>query len=109
MFSAGLRLAAIYLALSLRLAALALLQVVPWRPASWLGWTALLLLALPLSLLGEYVGQLLWTNRMSRSIEERTRGQAFSWARVAYALVVMVVVLGALIAATVAWRSFNGY
>ncbi len=96
-----LRLVVIYIALSLLLGALALLQSFPARPESWVGWLALFALVLPLTLLGELVGEWLRTNHIAESVKRRTITQRFSWRRVSYLLFA-----GLLVAAGVTWLSW---
>lgn len=93
-----LRFVTIYILLSTVLALLALVPSFPARPTSALGWLALFALALPLTLAGEFVGELLHRNRVARAVEERTQGKEISWLRLGYllciGLLVAAVVLG---------------
>ena len=93
-----LRFATIYIALSTVLGLLALVSSFPARPISAHGWLALFALALPLTLAGEFVGELLHRNRVARAVDERTQGKEISWMRIGYllciGLLVAAVVLG---------------
>jgi hypothetical protein len=80
------RIATAYVVLSLVLGGLALLQGFPQRPTTWLGWASLFALVLPVTVAGEFVGELLFRNRMSRAVEQRTQQRSFSWLRIAYVL-----------------------
>ena len=85
-----LRIATAYLVLSLVLGGLALLQGFPQRPNTWLGWGALFALVLPVTVAGEYVCQLLFRNRLSQVVEQRTQQRGFSWLRIAYVLLLFL-------------------
>ena len=70
----------------------------PHYPKTLVGWAAFFLLALPVTLVGEVVGEGLWRNRVAQVVERRTEGKSFSWLRIAYGFVTMLalfaVVLG---------------
>lgn len=58
-----------------------ILHGIPQSPAGWL----LLLLALPVMVLAEWLGeQIFGRNPVSRAIEARTAGQRFSWLRIGW-------------------------
>ncbi len=75
-----------------------LIVAFPSHPKSLLGWFAFFILALPVTLLGEVIGEGLWQNRLARRIEEKTAGQSFSWWRITYGFVAMLLVFA------VAWK-----
>jgi hypothetical protein len=77
-----------YVALSAILCGMVLLSSFPQRPSSWHGWLALFVLIIPITLVGEGVGELLRRNRVTRAVERRTQGSGFSWLRLGYFLVV---------------------
>lgn len=85
-----LRIGTAYVVLSLVLGGLAMLQGFPQRPTTWLGWFALFALALPVTVAGEYVGELLFRNRLSQAVEQRTQQRRFSWLRIAYVLLLFL-------------------
>ena len=85
-----LRFAAAYVVLSLVLGGLALVQAFPSRPTSWLGWLALFALVVPVTLAGEFVGELLFRNRLSQAVEQRTQQRTFSWLRIGYVLILFL-------------------
>ena len=87
---------AIYVAASLMLGGLFLLQSFPERPQSLTGWAMLFALAIPLTVVGEAVGELLFRNRLTRAVEDATRTRSFSWFRIAYVLSVALAVIAAL-------------
>jgi hypothetical protein len=90
MIGGALRFLGIYLALSLVYGALLLLQILPVHPRSVLGWGILFALAVPVALVGELVGDILFRNPIARAVEKRTRGTKLSWARIGYALVAVI-------------------
>ncbi len=94
-----LRIAVVYVAISIALGALALLQSFPARPTTWVGWLLLFALALPVTLIGEFVGDALFRNPVSRAVERNTQGQAFSWLRVVMGLALMLFVFATVLAA----------
>jgi hypothetical protein len=87
----------VYLVASLVLSGLMLLQAYPQRPQSPTGWIVLLTLALPITLVGEAVGELLFRNRLSRTVERVTENRSFSWVRIGYVLVLALLVIVALV------------
>ena len=68
MFSRGVRFLGFYIALSLICAPILLLQLLPFYPRSALGWAILVVAAIPVTVLGELIGNLLFKNccRISR-------------------------------------------
>lgn len=70
-----------------------LLSVFPRHPQTFKGWVWLFVLALPITLLGEFLGDRLWKNRLAQTIEQRTANQTLSLLRIAYGLAVMLFVL----------------
>lgn len=76
-------------------------------PTSWLGWILLFLLALPIQIIGEWVGDWFLTkNRLAQHIEEKTSSQQFSVLRIFYGLITLLLVFGLIVGLTWAWRSF---
>jgi hypothetical protein len=67
----------------------------PWHPQTIGGWIAFLLLAAPLVMAAESVGGWLWGNRWARKIESETAGQPLSFRRLAYALLIMLLIFAA--------------
>jgi hypothetical protein len=83
--------------LSCLLGGLTLIQSFPVRPTSWLGWLLLFMLAIPITLAGEFLGDVIFRNPASQAAGRRTRHLQFSWLRVLVALVVTLVALGAVL------------
>jgi hypothetical protein len=74
-----------YLALSLSAGIGWLILDFPSHPKSASGCFWLFMLVLPLIIVGEYVGEFLWNNKVTRVVELKTTGRSFSWLRIAYA------------------------
>ena len=99
MASRTLRFLGFYLALSLICAPILLLQILPFHPRSALGWTILVLAAVPVTAMGELIGGFFFKNRISAALDRKTSGTSLSWLRIGYVLVVLlsffaVVILG---------------
>jgi hypothetical protein len=88
--SSILRYIAVYLIVSL-LAALALLvDTWPHYPRSLRSWALLLVIALPVTVLGDWLSDSALSNSLSLAIETRTRGARVSWLRIGYYLALYV-------------------
>ena len=92
---------AIYVALSVIAAIVSLVASFPNYPHSTSAWLWLLLLALPVQCLLEFLGSLIWNNKASRAIEFKTAEKRFSWVRIGYGLLCFSVFFGVLFA--VSW------
>jgi hypothetical protein len=90
MVMAVLRFNRVYLIVSLFAAAALLVDTWPQHPKSLLHWALLLLIALPVIVLGEWLTDGLVNNPLSEIIERGTRRSSFSWARIAYYLAIYV-------------------
>lgn len=88
------RISAVYVGLSVIAAVGVLVGVFPKHPTTLNGWLLLLVLALPLTIAGELVGEMIWRNRLARAIESNTKGQSLSGFRMLYALVAMLLMFG---------------
>lgn len=86
-----------YLGFSAVLVALWLFLSYPEHPTSVSGWLLLLVLALPAQIALEFIGEVLWKNKAARFVEDRTASKSFSWIRVAYGLIHIGVILGAVL------------
>lgn len=93
----ALRFVAAYVLLSAVLGGLALLQSFPTRPTSWVGWLLLFALVIPVTIAAELVGELVFRNPVSQTVERRTKGKSFSWLRILVGLVVMLGVFAAVL------------
>ena len=83
-----------YVLVSLLLGAGLLITFFPEHPSSVAGWIGVFALAVPITLVGEFVGQLLFVrNPLSRAVDRRTRHKTFSWARVLFGLLLVVAVV----------------
>lgn len=87
--------AAGYLAVTGAAALILLWSGFPWHPRTTVGWIAFLLLAAPLVMAAEAAGGWLWGNRWARKIESDTTGQSLSFRRLAYALLIMLLIFAA--------------
>jgi hypothetical protein len=85
----------IYLALALAAGVMALLQLWPWQPKTAIGWGALLILALPVTVAGEWIGQRIFNKRVSDSLGASAEPGSIAWMRVAYGVAVVVVIAAA--------------
>jgi hypothetical protein len=74
-------------------AGILLVDVWPWHPRSWHAWLLLVILALPILIAGEWVGEKMLTNPLSRSVDRATAKRSFSWVRVVYLLALTIAVL----------------
>jgi len=81
---------ALYLGLSTVLALVLLAGIFPYHPKTVIGWVLLFALALPLTLLGEFVGEFFWRNRIAQAIAARSSGSSLSVLRLSYAFAVML-------------------
>jgi hypothetical protein len=95
MTASVLRFIGIYLALALVVGVLALLQLWPWQPKTVVGWGALLILALPVTVAGEWIGQRIFNRRMSDSLGASAEPGSIAWMRVAYGVAVVAAIAAA--------------
>jgi hypothetical protein len=100
-----LRVLGIYALLSGLLAGLMLLQAFPARPETPLDWILLFVLALPLTLAGEWAGDKLLNNKFGRYIDAKTKEQRISFVRIIFALGVYVGAIAAVIVLYRAWQN----
>lgn len=103
---AVIRFVASYLVLSAVLLGLTLVQAFPARPTSAVGWVALLVLIIPITCACELLGEFLFRNRLSQSVERHTRHSSFSWLRIGYVLLLALVVCAAVVA-LIQWISLG--
>lgn len=93
-----LKIAGIYIGISAIAAVGVLVGVFPKHPTTLNGWLLLLAIALPLTIAGELVGEVIWRNRLARAVESHTAGQSLSGLRMTYALVAMLLLFGLMFA-----------
>jgi hypothetical protein len=79
-----------YLAFSVVAAICLLIMAFPDHPTTPTGWTLLLLLSIPILIVGELFGKVIWRNRVARYIDEKTAGTALSGARMMYGVVALL-------------------
>lgn len=84
---------AIYLALTSAAATVLLLELRPYGPSSLAGWALFFLAAVPVMLLGEWLGTKLLENPISAAVERGTQRSKFSWMRIGYLLLLVVIVI----------------
>lgn len=84
---------AAYVLASLVLGGILVLQSYPSKPQSLLQWGVVCALAIPLTLLGDAIGELLFRNRLTRAVDKATEGRNFSWLRLGYMLVLALAVV----------------
>lgn len=70
-----------------------LLVLYPWHPTTAWGWLLFVVLALPLAVAGEWIGDVALGNRIARQIGRSTPHGRISWARVGYGVVALLLTL----------------
>jgi hypothetical protein len=85
-----LRFAAIYLIVSVIAAVALLINTWPLHPHSIPHWALLFVIALPITLLGEWLSDRALHSSLSLAVEARTRNSRFSWLRVGYILALCI-------------------
>jgi di/tricarboxylate transporter len=85
-----LKIIAAYILLSAIAAVGVLIGIFPKHPTTIGGWCLLLVLALPIIIVGELIGEALWRNRLAQAIEAKTKERSLSALRIIYALMVML-------------------
>ena len=103
-----LRAVGIYLLASVICAGFALLVAIPYHPRTMWGWLLLFLLALPLWLIGEWLGRLIFTNKLAHAIDSQSDNRGW-WFRALYLFLVAVLAFGAFAAVWLAldWLGFT--
>lgn len=88
--------AGVYIAFSLLELLGVLMYAFPYHPETWREWGLLFVLALPIALLSQCVDWGVWRNPLARVVAHRSAHKEFSWLRIAYALVAMLLALAVL-------------
>ena len=101
----AIRLFLAYVAVSVVLGLVWAVSSYPDLPATAIEWMTIFALALPLQLAMEFVGERLWNNKATRFVEGKTAAQSFSLLRIAYGVLLMLVLIGLLFGAAYAWRT----
>lgn len=91
MLSRILRFISIYFIVSVFAAAVLLANTWPLYPHSLFQWILLLIIAVPVTVLGEWLSDCALSNSLSLAIEARTRGSRLSWLRIGYYLALYVI------------------
>jgi len=78
----AIKLIGIYIGLSLVIGLIWAVASYPHMPSTSAEWLWVLVLALPLQLAGEFLGELLWQNRVTRFVQQRTAAKPFSVVRI---------------------------
>jgi len=86
--SAKISFLSIYLAVSLVIAVGCLIICYPWHPITVIGWILLFLLATPVTLIGQYIGELLTSDKISNKIDPSK--SLVSSERIVYLLIVSI-------------------
>ncbi len=60
-------------------------------PKSIIGWSAVLIFGLPAVLLGEFLGEKLFSNKISNALDKNQKNKLISIRRMAYALIVGII------------------
>jgi hypothetical protein len=94
---------AVYLCLSFVFGLLWIVFSYPKLPSSPTQWIGVFLLALPMQIAGELIGDLLWNNKVTRLVEQKTGERSFSVLRIAYGILFVLLLVGLVFAATFAW------
>ena len=98
-----LRLLLMYLLVAFVAAGLLLLDLWPWHPSSWRAWLLFVVLALPVTLLVEWLGETVLNNPLSRSVDRGTASRSFSWLRIGYLVALAILVFALLFLGSRLW------
>src|SRR5688572_2351057 len=94
----------IYVGISVFLVLMQAIVFYPDTPSTPSAWVWAFLLAVPLQLAFEFLGELVSNNKATRFVEEKTATQSFSLLRILYGVVLFSVATGLVIAAGYAWQ-----
>jgi hypothetical protein len=78
----------------------------PDLPSTGTQWLMVFLLALPLQLAGEFLGELLWNNKLSRFVDRKTAAASLSFVRILYGVLLMLLLIGLGWGASYGWEVF---
>jgi hypothetical protein len=85
-----LRFVSTYLILSAFAATALLIDTWPHQPRSFLQWALLLVIALPVTVLGDWLSEHTLSNPLARVAVSRTKRVRFSWLRIGYCLALYI-------------------
>lgn len=74
---------------------------IPSTPGEWL-W--ILLLAVPLQLASEFLGEHVWNNKATRFVEQNTATRSFSIVCIAYGVILLLAFIGLMLGAAYGWN-----
>ena len=74
----------------------------PSHPKATIGWFGLFAGALPITVAGEWLGEVVFENRFAASLRSNTNAGSVSWLRVTYGVVAVFALLTAVTAVCVA-------
>jgi hypothetical protein len=94
----------IYIGLSVFLVLMWAIFSYPNAPSTPSGWLWAFLLAIPLQLAFEFLGELVSKNKATRFVEQKTAEQSFSLVRILYGVVLFLVFAGLVIGAGYGWH-----
>lgn len=100
----AIKLISTYIGLSAFICLMWVILSYPDIPSTAGQWLSMLALALPLQLAGEFVGELLWKNRATRLVEQKTAAKSFSLFRILYGVLLLLVFIGLTLGAGYVWR-----
>ena len=100
----------IYVVCSAGATFLLLLNWFPYHPHSLSGWLVLFVVAVPVTVVGEGIGKFLFSNPVARAIDAKTEGRSFSWLRISFMLIAMLL-FSALVLVILHWLGLlpNGW
>ena len=98
-----LRISLKYLVIALAAAGLLLLNLWPWHPSSWRAWLLFVVLALPVTILVEWLAETVLNNPLSKSVDCATASRSFSWLRIGYLVALAILVFALLFLGTRLW------
>lgn len=75
----------------------------PDTPSTALQWLCVFVLALPIQLAGEFVGELFWNSKATRFVEQKTAAKSFSLFRICYGVVLVLLGTGLFLGAGYGW------
>lgn len=100
----AIKLIGIYIGLSVFLGLMWVILPYPNTPSTPGGWLWIFVLAVPLQLASEFLGELVWKSKVTRFVEKKTASKSFSVVRILYGVVLLLAFTGLLLAASYGWH-----
>lgn len=97
----------IYIGLSVFMGLMWVMLSYPDTPSTASEWVWIFVFALPLQLAFEFLGELLWNNKATLFVEQKTATQSFSPIRILYGVFLLLAFTGLLLAASYGWHLFR--